>query len=69
MKYWLFKTEPNVYSIDDLKKAKKDDWDGVIYDDNDYDDNDWGEEGWNDDDAEKELTNCVSLCHEYDSEG
>ena len=48
---------------------QKDDWDGVIYDDNDYDDNDWGEEGWNDDDAEKELTNCVSLCHEYDSEG
>jgi len=29
--YWLFKTEPSTYSIDDLKEAKqgKDIWDGV----------------------------------------
>ena len=29
--YWLFKTEPSTYSIDDLKKSKqgKDIWDGV----------------------------------------
>ena len=29
MKYWLIKSEPNVYSIDDLKKDKKTHWDGV----------------------------------------
>ncbi|MEM7183045.1 MAG: EVE domain-containing protein [Spirochaetota bacterium] len=31
MKYWLFKSEPNVYSIDDLANApqKTDCWDGV----------------------------------------
>ncbi len=29
MKYWLFKSEPNSYSIDDLKKDKKTHWDGV----------------------------------------
>ncbi|PCJ57174.1 MAG: EVE domain-containing protein [Planctomycetota bacterium] len=29
MKYWLMKTEPNVYSIDDLKKDKREPWDGI----------------------------------------
>lgn len=29
MKYWLFKSEPHVYSIDDLKKEKKCYWEGV----------------------------------------
>ena len=29
MRYWLFKTEPNVYSLDDLKKAGQDTWDGI----------------------------------------
>lgn len=29
MKYWLMKTEPEMYSIDDLKKDKKGSWDGV----------------------------------------
>ena len=29
MKYWLFKSEPGCYSIDDLKKDKKTHWDGV----------------------------------------
>jgi predicted RNA-binding protein with PUA-like domain len=29
MKYWLMKSEPNVFSIDDLKKKKKTHWDGV----------------------------------------
>ncbi|RMD48171.1 MAG: EVE domain-containing protein [Ignavibacteria bacterium] len=29
MGYWLFKSEPDVYSIDDLKKDKKTHWDGV----------------------------------------
>lgn len=28
-KYWLFKSEPNTYSIDDLKKDRKTHWDGV----------------------------------------
>jgi predicted RNA-binding protein with PUA-like domain len=28
-KYWLIKSEPSVYSIDDLKKDKKTYWDGV----------------------------------------
>ena len=28
-KYWLMKSEPGVYSIQDLKKAGKDLWDGV----------------------------------------
>jgi predicted RNA-binding protein with PUA-like domain len=28
-KYWLVKSEPEVYSIDDLKKEKKTHWDGV----------------------------------------
>ncbi len=28
-KYWLVKSEPDVYSIDDLKKDKKTYWDGV----------------------------------------
>lgn len=27
--YWLFKSEPDCYSIDDLKKDKKTFWDGV----------------------------------------
>ena len=27
--YWLMKSEPNVYSIDDLKKDRKTHWDGV----------------------------------------
>ena len=29
MKYWLIKSEPDVYSIDDLKRDKKTCWDGV----------------------------------------
>ena len=29
VKYWLMKSEPDVYSIDDLKKDKKTHWDGV----------------------------------------
>ena len=29
MKYFLAKTEPNEYSIDDLEKAGEDPWDGV----------------------------------------
>ena len=29
MKYWLLKTEPSVYSFDDLLKDKKTVWDGV----------------------------------------
>lgn len=28
-KYWLMKSEPDVYSIDDLKRDKKTHWDGV----------------------------------------
>ncbi len=28
-KYWLFKSEPNSYSIDDMVKDKKTHWDGV----------------------------------------
>lgn len=28
-KYWLMKTEPDTFSIDDLKKVKKESWDGV----------------------------------------
>lgn len=29
MNYWLMKTEPDVFSIDDLKKNKKTSWEGV----------------------------------------
>lgn len=29
MQYWLMKSEPNAYSIDDLKRDKKTAWDGV----------------------------------------
>ena len=29
MKYWLFKTEPDVYGIDDLRQAGTDQWDGI----------------------------------------
>jgi predicted RNA-binding protein with PUA-like domain len=29
MQYWLFKSEPNEYSIDDLKRDKVTHWDGV----------------------------------------
>ena len=29
MKYWLLKTEPETYSIDDLKRDRKTCWDGV----------------------------------------
>ncbi len=29
MQYWLMKTEPDVYSIDDLAHDKKTYWDGV----------------------------------------
>ena len=29
MNYWLLKSEPHTYSIDDLKRAKSDHWDGV----------------------------------------
>ena len=28
-RYWLMKTEPESFSIDDLKKMKKDHWDGI----------------------------------------
>ena len=29
MNYWLMKSEPDAYSIDDLKKDKKTLWDGI----------------------------------------
>ena len=29
MQYWLMKSEPDVFSIDDLKKQKQTTWDGV----------------------------------------
>jgi len=29
MNYWLMKSEPDVFSIDDLRRAKVDHWDGV----------------------------------------
>ena len=29
MQYWLFKTEPSTYSIDDLKREKKTEWYGI----------------------------------------
>lgn len=29
MNYWLMKTEPDTFSIDDLKRMKKSGWDGV----------------------------------------
>lgn len=29
MTYWLIKSEPDVFSIDDLKKVKSEPWDGV----------------------------------------
>lgn len=29
MQYWLMKSEPDVYSIDDLKKEKTDHWEGI----------------------------------------
>lgn len=29
MNYWILKTEPETYSIDDLAKAKKANWDGI----------------------------------------
>ncbi|MCA9322288.1 MAG: EVE domain-containing protein [Planctomycetes bacterium] len=29
MKYWLFKTEPDAYSIDDLKRDRSTIWDGI----------------------------------------
>ena len=29
MKYWLLKTEPNVFSLDDLKAVDREPWDGV----------------------------------------
>jgi len=29
MNYWLFKTEPTSFSIDDLKRKKREHWDGV----------------------------------------
>jgi predicted RNA-binding protein with PUA-like domain len=29
MKHWLVKTEPDVYSIDDLKRDRKTEWTGV----------------------------------------
>jgi predicted RNA-binding protein with PUA-like domain len=29
MKYWLMKSEPDAYSIDDLKKVRTDTWDGI----------------------------------------
>ena len=29
MQYWLMKSEPDVFGIDDLKKVDKEPWDGV----------------------------------------
>ena len=29
MAYWLMKSEPNTYSLDDLRQAEQDCWDGV----------------------------------------
>ncbi|MDE3272604.1 EVE domain-containing protein [Pseudoalteromonas sp. G4] len=29
MQYWLFKTEPDEFSIDDLKRKKEEIWDGI----------------------------------------
>ena len=29
MKYWLIKSEPDAFSIKDLKKAKREPWDGI----------------------------------------
>ncbi|HHQ15161.1 MAG TPA: EVE domain-containing protein, partial [Chromatiales bacterium] len=29
MAYWLMKSEPDVYGIDDLKKERVDHWDGI----------------------------------------
>jgi predicted RNA-binding protein with PUA-like domain len=29
MQYWLMKSEPDVYGIDDLKRSKVDHWDGI----------------------------------------
>lgn len=29
MQYWLMKTEPDVFSIDDLEKAGREPWDGI----------------------------------------
>jgi predicted RNA-binding protein with PUA-like domain len=29
MRYWLMKSEPDVYSIDDLKRDQTEIWDGV----------------------------------------
>jgi len=29
MQYWLMKSEPETYSIDDLKEFKTDHWDGI----------------------------------------
>lgn len=29
MQYWLFKTEPSTYSIDDLRREKKTEWYGI----------------------------------------
>ena len=29
MKYWLMKSEPEAYSIDDLKRDKREPWDGI----------------------------------------
>lgn len=29
MQYWLMKSEPDVYGLDDLKKEKVDHWDGI----------------------------------------
>ena len=29
MKYWLMKSEPDAYSIDDLKRDKQEPWDGI----------------------------------------
>lgn len=29
MRYWLMKSEPDVYGFDDLKKEKTDHWDGI----------------------------------------
>ncbi|MDX1403123.1 MAG: EVE domain-containing protein [Woeseiaceae bacterium] len=29
MSYWLFKSEPNAYSIDDLERDKMEPWDGI----------------------------------------
>ena len=58
-------------SRNSVNNYQKSNWNGVSdeYDCTDYDlDFEPLNIGWNDDDDEKELVNCVSLCHEYECE-